>query len=293
LEAPFTAISAPPLNHLLITASFGRILSSPLLQLFGPTRRLNVHPSLLPSYRGPAPIQHTLLRGEPETGVCVIELMERRMGIDAGAIWGCKKLPIPDEITFPQLRDILAREGGKLLVSVLRDLLAGRATSTPQATTQSVFDAPLITAADAIVDPTTMTAEEIVRRHRAISHQKPLVTYLPTRKTLQLHSPSVYRIPSEATPDVFLPQTPGTAVYCPATRALLVRCASQSSFDSESSFSISSLHSSSFPSILRVPHVKQEGRALLGAKEWWNGAKGTGMGIVQNGIITLSGVSEM
>ena len=70
-----------------MTASFGRILPNALLQLFAPGRKLNVHPSLLPLYRGPAPIQHALLDGQSETGVCVIEMMEKRKGIDAGEVW--------------------------------------------------------------------------------------------------------------------------------------------------------------------------------------------------------------
>lgn len=75
-----------------MTASFGRILPYSLLGLFAPSRRLNVHPSALPAYRGAAPIQHTLIDGRTETGVCVIEMMERRKGIDAGEIWGMRTM---------------------------------------------------------------------------------------------------------------------------------------------------------------------------------------------------------
>lgn len=81
-----------PPNHVLITASFGRILRKSLLNTFHPHRRLNVHPSLLPAYRGAAPIQHALLNGEEETGVCVLSMLEMKEGIDTGDIWGSKKL---------------------------------------------------------------------------------------------------------------------------------------------------------------------------------------------------------
>ena len=85
----------PKPNQLLVTASFGRILRKGQLDLFSPGRRLNVHPSLLPHYRGPAPIQHTLLNGEKETGVCVIEMLKTRDGaVDSGDIWGCEKTVI-------------------------------------------------------------------------------------------------------------------------------------------------------------------------------------------------------
>lgn len=79
-------------THLLVTASFGRILRPSLLRLFPPAQRLNVHPSLLPAYRGPAPIQRALMRGENVTGVCVIDMMEKKEGIDAGSVWGCESM---------------------------------------------------------------------------------------------------------------------------------------------------------------------------------------------------------
>lgn len=83
---------SPNPSHLLVTASFGRILRKRHLEPFSPGRRLNVHPSLLPHYRGPAPIQHALLNGEMETGVCVIEMLKKKDGaIDSGDIWGCEK----------------------------------------------------------------------------------------------------------------------------------------------------------------------------------------------------------
>ena len=81
-----------PRNHLLITASFGRILPSYILRLFPPKQCLNVHPSILPSYRGASPIQYAILSGERETGVSVIEMMEPKKGIDSGAIFGCEKM---------------------------------------------------------------------------------------------------------------------------------------------------------------------------------------------------------
>jgi methionyl-tRNA formyltransferase len=54
-------------------------------------RRLNVHPSLLPAYRGPAPIQHSIINDENVSGVCIIEMLKKKEGIDAGSIWGFVK----------------------------------------------------------------------------------------------------------------------------------------------------------------------------------------------------------
>ena len=84
----------PPPSRLLVSASFGRILSNKLLGCFAPGKRLNVHPSLLPAYRGASPIQYTIMDGQQETGVCVIEMMERKKGIDAGEVWGMSRMSV-------------------------------------------------------------------------------------------------------------------------------------------------------------------------------------------------------
>lgn len=61
-----------------------------VLHLFSPSRRLNVHPSLIPLYRGPAPIQHAIADGREETGVTILEMKEKRFGADVGDIWAQK-----------------------------------------------------------------------------------------------------------------------------------------------------------------------------------------------------------
>lgn len=71
-----------------MTASFGHIIPNSFLANFVPTRRLNVHPSLLPKYRGAAPVQWTIVNGDRETGVSVQRLVEKGKGIDGGDIVG-------------------------------------------------------------------------------------------------------------------------------------------------------------------------------------------------------------
>ncbi|KAF5311162.1 hypothetical protein D9619_007829 [Psilocybe cf. subviscida] len=251
LPAPFSLGEdnpAPP-NHILVTASFGRILSQNMLGQFQPSCRLNVHPSLLPSYRGPAPIQHSIMNDEKETGVCVIQMLKKSEGIDAGAIWGCRKMLMPENATYPALRDKLAREGGDLLVSVLRDMLKGKATSLPQVSAGSAPKAPFIRAEDTYVDFTAMSADHIFSRFRALSHQKPLFTYTPNGKPLHLNDMVVVS-PQEAQR---LSPTPGQSTFSKAADMLLIRCAGGS--------------------VLGVTKVKPEGKADRPAGEFWNGVR--------------------
>ncbi|KAJ4489876.1 formyl transferase [Lentinula aciculospora] len=259
IPPPFSDVNngPPPLQHIIITASFGRILPFKMLKSFAPDRRLNIHPSLLPAYRGAAPIQHAIMNDEKETGVCVTNMLKRSEGIDAGPIWGIRRLSMPENIVFSDLRDELAVEGGQLLASVLRDMMIGKAVSKIQPQTNISF-APTISFKDATLDFTTTTAEAIVRTHRAIGHQRPLTVYLPTIKTLQMHLPSVHVSPPPYTPTV-----PGRACYSKPDKAILLRCADNS--------------------VLSILKVKQEGRALLDAREWWSGAKSFGL-VVNNEI---------
>lgn len=71
---------------MLLTASFGHIIPLRLLKLFPPIQRLNVHPSLLPRWRGAAPVQWTIANGDEETGVTVQTLVRYALGVDAGDI---------------------------------------------------------------------------------------------------------------------------------------------------------------------------------------------------------------
>lgn len=73
---------------MLLTASFGHIIPLRLLKLFPPIQRLNVHPSLLPRWRGAAPVQWTIANGDEETGISVQTLVRYALGVDAGDILG-------------------------------------------------------------------------------------------------------------------------------------------------------------------------------------------------------------
>ncbi|KAH9917648.1 Formyltransferase [Epithele typhae] len=161
----------PPSNHLFVTASFGRILSRSLLGRVQPSRRLNVHPSLLPEYRGPSPLQYTLIDQVKETGVCVIEMLEKnkRNDIDSGSIFASEKMRVPEDANFASLRDALALRGGNLLVSVMRAMMVNKDIRRPQAGHAQRLQ----------VDFRKQTAAEIAALHRGIAHQIHEVTEVP------------------------------------------------------------------------------------------------------------------
>ncbi|KAH8113750.1 Formyltransferase [Phellopilus nigrolimitatus] len=245
----------PSSNNLLVTASFGRMIHDRFLDFFPVSRRLNVHPSLVPLYRGPAPIQHTIADGQEESGVCILEMKEKRYGADGGEVWARKSIPVPPKSDFSGLRNTLGVEGGRLLASVLRDMIAGTATAAPQDDTKATR-APFITQGSASVDFHTWDAGRVERVYRAISQQKPIFTTTPSGKTLQLHSPQSY-VHSQQSTDLPKPlkalHAPGIATYDPTTRMLAVRCANDT--------------------YLYIPTVKQEGKLTTSSKQWWAGLK--------------------
>jgi len=100
---------------LIITAAYGKIIPKEILEIpkYG---ALNVHPSLLPKYRGPSPIQTAILNGDKETGLTIM-LMDQK--IDHGPIIAQNKYKIGENITYQELEKILADQGAKLLIETL------------------------------------------------------------------------------------------------------------------------------------------------------------------------------
>jgi methionyl-tRNA formyltransferase len=113
---------------LLAVIAYGRILPGPVLGA-ARTGGVNVHPSLLPKFRGVAPIPRAVLAGEPETGVTTILMNEK---IDAGGALLVERTPIGPRDTTATLTERLGEIGGRLLVASLRGLLDGSLRPVPQ-----------------------------------------------------------------------------------------------------------------------------------------------------------------
>ena len=113
---------------LFVVAAFGQILSKEILDMpkFG---CVNIHASLLPKYRGAAPIQWAILDGEKETGVTIMQMNE---GLDTGDMLTKVIVPIEDTDTGESLFDKLAQAGAKLLIETIPQIEAGTLTPEPQ-----------------------------------------------------------------------------------------------------------------------------------------------------------------
>ena len=148
---------------IIVVAAFGQILRPHVLDL-PPHGCLNIHASLLPRWRGAAPIQHAILAGDAETGVC---LMQMDVGLDTGSVYACMPTPISPTETAASLHDRLAELGANLLAVHLDNILAGKLTATPQDDEKFTY-APMISNEDGRLD-WTQTSAEIDRRIRAMT----------------------------------------------------------------------------------------------------------------------------
>lgn len=111
-----------------VVVAFGQIFPKFLLDM-PPLGCINIHTSLLPKYRGAAPIQRVLMNGESETGVSIMYMVEK---CDAGDVLTMKSLPIPEDMTAEELTLELCALAKDLLVDTLFDLKKGRIKAKPQ-----------------------------------------------------------------------------------------------------------------------------------------------------------------
>ena len=122
-------------SDVLACFAYGRIFGPRFLKLF-PHGGLNVHPSLLPRHRGPAPIPAAILAGDAETGVTIQELA---LEMDAGDILAQERIPLTGTETTASLGEAVAPLGGRLLVDVLDALERGEARARPQDPSRATY----------------------------------------------------------------------------------------------------------------------------------------------------------
>jgi methionyl-tRNA formyltransferase len=125
---------------LIVTAAYGQILPKTVLDM-PPLGCINVHASLLPKYRGGAPIHHAIMNGERVTGVTIMYMAE---GLDTGDIISKVEVPIGDDDNVGTMFEKLAHAGAELLIETLPKIMSGQAERVPQDESQATY-APNIT----------------------------------------------------------------------------------------------------------------------------------------------------
>lgn len=196
-EEGFVSQLAALAPDVVVVACFGQFLKAHLLAV-PRLGTINVHPSLLPKYRGASPIQWALANGETETGVSVLYVTPK---MDAGDLLAQESVPVAPEDTACTLEPKLAARGAALLVRTLDDFRAGKTRGIPQDESQATF-ARKLAKEDGLVD-WSLPAEAIRNRLRGFAPWPGAFTFLPGGWSLKIH---------EANAEVGAPAAPGTVL---------------------------------------------------------------------------------
>ena len=166
--------------ELIVVAAFGQFLSKEILELpkYG---CINVHASLLPKYRGAAPIQYAIIKGEKESGVTS---MQMDIGMDTGAMLDKVVVPIAENTTMGELHDALREQGAALLLEVIDKIAAGTAVAEPQDNEQATY-ATLLDRSMEHID-WSKTAQEVHNLIRGFNPAPSTFTKLPNGKSLKI-----------------------------------------------------------------------------------------------------------
>jgi len=144
-----------------VLSSYGRIVPQAIINLFSPGI-INIHPSLLPLYRGPSPIETAIMNGDQQTGVSIMKLTAE---MDAGPVYTQEVYPLDGTETAPELYQTLSALGGRMLIETLPGIIEGNLLPSPQS--NDAIYCYLLKKESAILKPEEMTAVQAERHVRA------------------------------------------------------------------------------------------------------------------------------
>ncbi|MFZ0889475.1 MAG: methionyl-tRNA formyltransferase [Candidatus Binataceae bacterium] len=201
---------------LIVVAAYGRILPNPVLEA-ARIMPLNVHLSILPHYRGAAPIEGAILAGDGETGVTIMRITER---MDAGPILLQRAIPIAAGDTQATLKSKLAELGAVLLLEAIEKLRRGALVETPQDESKATYTAP-VKKEDAIID-WSADAVRIERMTRAYDPWPIARTTMDGEPILIYRAAAEPAPPSGDAPGTILWLKPAPTVQCGLSRMVLL-----------------------------------------------------------------------
>ena len=149
-------------NPVGVLVSFGRIIPQEIIDLFTPAI-VNVHPSLLPKYRGPSPIESVILNGDTKTGVSLMKLSKE---MDAGDIYSQEEIKLSKTETASELYKICGKIGAEMLVRDLPKIISGELKGEKQDNSLAEY-CKLLKKSDSILNPENQTTKQAEQQIRA------------------------------------------------------------------------------------------------------------------------------
>ena len=178
---------------LIVVVAYGRILPRRVLELAS-HGCLNLHYSLLPKYRGAAPVAWTIINGEEKSGVTTMHLVEK---MDAGPIFLQREISVAPDDTTASLQAKLAPEGAELLMETIAGIKAANITPRAQNESEATY-APILKKEDGLID-WSLSASAIERRVRGLNPWPSAYTHL-AGNLLKIHRARVVEMEQEAAP---------------------------------------------------------------------------------------------
>jgi methionyl-tRNA formyltransferase len=209
-ELPVAAQIAQVQPDVVVVCAFGALIKKPLLSEH---ELLNVHPSLLPRWRGAAPIERAIMAGDERTGVSIMRLTA---GLDSGPVCLAAAEPIVSEDTYGSLAGRLQEVGGELLVRALDLVAVGEPPPFAEQDEASVTYAEKLGPEDRLLD-SARSASELERVVRALEPHIGARVALADRGLLGVHRA---RVAAETTPAGTLTTVEGRLLYGACDRAL-------------------------------------------------------------------------
>lgn len=211
-EAP----SAP--YDIAVVASFGYLIPNHVLDMF-PCGAINIHPSLLPQWKGAAPMSHAILTGAKETGVSIVEVSRGRF--DAGQSLMQEKYKVPEDIMYDDLSDQLAILGTKMLMYTLKNLESLRKNPVTQEPALKASWARRLTKEVGYIDWTYHTWSYIRRRWNALASRVGVLSSWEGKKVKLIKMSNEFR---SLSPEEKLSTVPGEARFDRDLDVLYIRC---------------------------------------------------------------------
>ncbi len=224
---------------LFVVVAYGEILKQHLLEM-PKIACINLHASLLPKYRGAAPIQRAIINGETKSGVTIMHMVKK---MDAGDIIAMESVAIPDEMTYGELEESLCRTGSRLLLQTINAFADGTPHQIPQDHEKATL-APKITMEDCKIK-WDMQANEIHNLVRGVNPEPGAFCFAEIkgqRKRIRVIAARVAGITSDLSPGCILPGL---------KKELMVTCGKGT--------------------VLQILQLQQEGKKIMSAEEFVRG----------------------
>ena len=214
-----------------VVVSFGFFIPARFISSFS-HGAINGHPSLLPRYRGPAPLTHTLLNGDSKSGVCVIDVSSA--AFDVGSVLLKRELDVPPSVLYSEFRASMAEHTAQCIATVLADLPSHRSSAVSQSSLEPLHGAPTsapkISKAEALIDPAATSVRTVVCKYRAFHGSLGISVLLnePQRRRVSLDVIDICSIwgdsSSQHLQEAAAIATPGSSIFDKAGNRVWMRC---------------------------------------------------------------------